>query len=114
MILTTWLMISAAIAVAVTLDMARLHLNRVGIPRAAWIIACIVAGPLAGAAYIWRRHAALKALIHAVWEAVGDSSEPLATRRQRLIALRNNGLISAEIYLRCWAELDMEKWRGGS
>jgi hypothetical protein len=110
-IFAVWLLTSAVIAVAITLDMHRLQLNRVGISRTGWIIACICTSPAAGIAYLWRRHAARKALISAVWKTIGDATEPLSVRRQRLITLRSNGLIGIEIYLACWNELEVEEWR---
>lgn len=103
-----WLLIAAATALAITFDMQALEMRRIGLSRAGWIIACIGVGPLAGAAYLVQRRIARRTMMLAVWQAVGDSKEPLAVRRQRLMALRSSALISMEIYLTCMEKLDAE------
>ncbi|RIV48801.1 hypothetical protein [Burkholderia pseudomallei] len=103
-----WLSCSAAIAFGIALDMHRLRVNRVGLRPIGWIVVSACLGPIAGAAYLIWRQAARIALIEAVWQFVGDASHPVDVRRERLIALKRNGLLGAPIFRACLAALDAE------
>ncbi|MGG1946831.1 hypothetical protein AB1286_18780 [Trinickia sp. NRRL B-1857] len=109
-----WFAAAAATALGITLDMGRLKVNRVGISRTGWILACAFAGPLAVGAYLYRRRIAWRALIDAVWQAAGDSSQPVHLRRQRLLALRNTGVIGRRVFLACWEELEADERSSGA
>lgn len=104
-----WFVAAAATALGIALDMRRLRVNRIGTSRTGWAVACVCAGPLAAGAYLYQRKAAWRALIDAVWLAVGDASHPVHVRRQRLLALRETGVIGRRVFLACWDELEAQK-----
>ncbi|MCW0080580.1 hypothetical protein [Burkholderia pseudomallei] len=101
-----WFAAAAVTALGIALDMRRLKVNRVGMSRIGWILACACAGPFVAGVYVYQRRAAWRALINAVWEAAGDDSHPVHVRRQRLLALRHTGVIGRQVYLACWEELE--------
>lgn len=107
MLKVLWLPISAGIALGVVLDMRRLRINRVGLPPAGWFLACLCAGPLAGAIYLILRRSARRKLINAVWQIVGDGSHPAHVRRARLLALERTGLVGTAILRVCLKALDV-------
>jgi hypothetical protein len=100
-----WFAAAAATASGIALDMRRLRVNRVGTSRTGWAVACALAGPIAGGVYLYQRRIAWRALVEAVWQAAGDGSQPLHVRRQRLLVLRNTGVIGRRVFLACWDEL---------
>ncbi|RQY65621.1 hypothetical protein [Burkholderia stagnalis] len=108
-----WFAAAATTALGIALDMRRLRVNRVGISRTGWVVACVCAGPLATGAYLYQRKAAWRALIDAVWQAAGDASHPVHVRRQRLLALRNTGVIGRRVFLACWEELEAQERLSG-
>lgn len=105
MFVSLWFAVAAATASGIALDMRRLRVNRVGMSRTGWAVACVVAGPLAGGAYLYRRRIAWRALLDAVWQAAGDRSQPVHVRRQRLLTLHHTGVIGRRVFLACWDEL---------
>ncbi|KVH31490.1 hypothetical protein WS88_28810 [Burkholderia cepacia] len=109
-----WFAAAAATALGIALDMRRLRVNRVGTSRTGWGVACACAGPLAAGAYLYWRKATWRALIDAVWQAAGDASHPVHVRRQRLLALRNTGVIGRRVFLACWEELEAQERLRGS
>jgi hypothetical protein len=68
---------------------------------------------LAAGAYLYQRKATWRALIDAVWQAAGDASHPVHVRRQRLLALRNTGVIGRRVFLACWEVLEAEERPSG-
>ncbi len=113
MLVSLWFAASAATALGIALDMERLRVNRIGTSRTGWLLACACAGPFAAGVYMYRRRAAWRSLIAAVWQAVGDESHPMHERRQRLLALRHTGVISSRVFLACWERLaDEERFPG--
>ncbi|MFM0042156.1 hypothetical protein [Paraburkholderia sediminicola] len=113
MLAVLWFAAAAATAVGISLDMRRLKVNRVGMSRIGWIVASACAGPFAASVYLYRRRTAWRALIDAVWQAIGDASQPLHVRRQRLMTLRNTGLIGGQVFLACWEQLEAEERHSG-
>ncbi len=101
-----WLSIAAGIALAAVLDMRRLRINRVGLTPTGWLLACLCAGPLAGAIYLVLRRSARQRLINAVWLIVGDGSHPAHIRRARLLDLERTGLVGTAIFRVCLKALD--------
>ena len=83
------------------IDMQRLMANRIGLPRAGWVLASLCAGPLAGIIYCVFRQRAKRSLVNAVWRLVGDASQPLDIRRNRLLALRHSGLVGVSVFKTC-------------
>ncbi|BCN13325.1 hypothetical protein RPSD_52100 (plasmid) [Ralstonia solanacearum] len=108
MLQIAWLSSAAAVALGIVLDMSRLRINRVGLPAACWIVACVCVGPLAGAAYLLRRRVVRRELIEAASELIGDSSHSVQIRRERLIALERNGVLGAAICRAGLAALEKE------
>jgi hypothetical protein len=104
-----WSLMAAATAVGVVLDMNRLLVNRIGLPRAGWVLASACAGPLAGTIYCVLRRRVKRSLVKAVWQLVGDVSQPRDVRRERLFALRRSGLVGTSIFRTCIETLDMER-----
>jgi hypothetical protein len=101
-----WLLIATGIAVALISDMRRLFVHRVGLSPIGWLFVCIGAGPLAIAAYLVCRQVVWRTLVDSVWQIVGDRSHPVDIRRQRLIALRCNGLIGLPLFRTCMKALN--------
>jgi hypothetical protein len=96
-----WLLMAAMTAVGVVVDMQWLMVNRIGLPRAGWVVVSIFAGPLAGVIYCLLRRRAKRSLVNAVWQLVGDASQPLDIRRDRLLALRHSGLVGGPVFRTC-------------
>ncbi|HEX7933048.1 MAG TPA: hypothetical protein VF573_08240 [Paraburkholderia sp.] len=113
MLAVLWFAAAAATALGISLDMRRLKVNRIGTSRTGWVVACACAGPFAAGAYLYRRRTAWRALIDAVWQATGDASQPLHVRRQRLMTLRDTGVIGRRVFLACWEELEAEERHSG-
>jgi len=105
MFVSLWFAAAATTASGIALDMQCLRVHRVGMSRTGWAVACAVAGPLAGGAYLYQRRIAWRALVEAVWQAAGDRSQPVHVRRQRLLALRHTRVIGRRVFLACWDEL---------
>ncbi|KAB0636917.1 hypothetical protein WT19_04110 [Burkholderia stagnalis] len=113
MFMSLWFAASAATALGIASDMQCLGVNCVGTSLKGWLLACACAGPIAAGVYIYRRRAVWRSLITAVWQAVGDESHPMHERRQRLLALRQTGVISRRVFLACWEQLkDEERFPG--
>lgn len=108
-----WFAAAAATASAIALDMRCLRVNRVGTSHTGWVVACAFAGPLAGCIYLYQRRIAWQALVDAVWQAIGDRSQPVHVRRQRLLALRNTGVVGRRVFLACWEELEADERTSG-
>lgn len=109
-----WMLAAAVAALAVTVDMRRLVIHRLGLTRTGWMLACAVGAPFAVALYLLLRYSATRKLIESAWTIVGDDSQPLGVRRERLIALRRAGLIGAPIYRACLRALEVGRsppWR---
>jgi hypothetical protein len=98
----------ATIAV-IRLDMKRLAARRVGVSLTSWAALCLCAWPLAGMAYLVRRRTAQEGLTQAAWQLVGDQSFPLHVRQERLITLRQTGLIGESLFLNCLQMLEKQK-----
>lgn len=109
-----WVTAAAATAVGISLDMRRLKVSHVGTSRSGWAVACACAGPLAAGAYLYLRRTTWRTLIDAVWQAAGDASQPMHLRRQRLLALRDTGVIGRPVFLACWQELEADERFPGS
>jgi hypothetical protein len=101
-----WFVVAAGVALATTLDMRRLAVNRVGLSRTAWLLLCAGAGPFAGVVYLVVRRAVWRDLVGSVWTMVGDGSHSVSVRRKRLVALRKSGLIGAPVFRHCLALLE--------
>lgn len=113
MFVDLWFAAAAATASGIAFDMRRLRINRVGTSLTGWAVACAFAGPLAGGVYLYHRRGAWRALVQAVWQAAGDHSHPIHVRRQRLLALRNTGVIGRRVFLACWEELQAAEETAG-
>jgi hypothetical protein len=100
-----WSLSSLLSALLIIIDMRRLGASRVGLEVSSWIAAALVLGPLAGLAYLFKRPAARRQLVEAVWRLIGDDSHPVSTRRARLDALRRSGIVGPAIYRTCLLEL---------
>lgn len=92
-------------ALVIVIDMRRLGASRVGLEVNSWVATSLVLGPLAGLAYLFKRPAARRQLVAAVWRLIGDDSHPVSTRRARLDALRRSGIVGPAIYRTCLREL---------
>ncbi|MEJ0003537.1 MAG: hypothetical protein WDN30_08205 [Pararobbsia sp.] len=103
-----WPIATAGIALGVVLDMRRLRINRAGLSRTGWVLACACAGPLAGAAYCVIRKRTRRRLIDSVWQLVGDATQSTHVRRERLVALQRSGLVSDAVFKACLVTLDTE------
>jgi len=102
-----WLAGAAVTTLGIGLDMHRLRVNRVGLLSfAGWAVAGVCIGPIAGAVYVFRRRATRRTLIDAVWQLVGDTSQPVHVRRRRLVALQQSDLVSPVIFRACSSVLD--------
>ncbi|MFC5431873.1 hypothetical protein ACFPTO_24220 [Paraburkholderia denitrificans] len=104
--ITLWFASVVATASGIALDMRCLKVNRVGLSRTGWALACALGGLPTVAFYLRQRRAVWRSLIDAVWQVAGDSSQPAHLRRQRLLALRNAGVIGQAVYRTCQAQLD--------
>lgn len=103
-----WLLMATGIAAAVISDMRRLSVHRVGLSAVGWSFVCAGAGPLAIAAYLACRRVVWRLLVDSVWKIVGDASYPVDVRRERLIALRRNGLIGVPVFVACMKALNTQ------
>lgn len=104
-----WALMAAVTTVCVVLDMQRLKVNRIVLPRAGWILASLCGGPLAGVIYCVLRRHAKRSLVRAVWQLVGDASQSLDVRREHLFALRRSGLVGMPVFRTCLETLDVER-----
>lgn len=114
MLATIWLALVAAVALGIGLDLGRLRTRRVGLSRVGWAVAALLVGPLAVAFYLPQRHKARAALVAATWTLVGDASQPVSIRLERLTALRQSELIGYPIYRACLRALDAEREHPGA
>jgi hypothetical protein len=101
-----WVVIALGVALAITFDMRRLVVHRVGLSCTTWLFVCAGTGPFAGVAYLFFRRAVWRELVDSVWQIVGDGSHPSSVRRKRLVALRGSGLIGAPVFRRCLVQLE--------
>ena len=86
-----WWSLSAVLsALVIVIDMHRLGASRVGLGASSWVVASVALGPLAVLAYLFKRPAARRQLVEAVWRLIGDDSHPVSMRRARLDALHRN------------------------
>lgn len=108
MVQLIWSGCAVTTALAIAFDMHQLRTRRIGLTLASWIVASACAGPIAGAIYLGKRAAAKRALVNAAWTLVGDASVPIHVRRDRLIALKQAGLMGPSIYRACSEVLDTE------
>ncbi len=103
-----WLMGALAVAGAITWDMRRLRVNRVGLASPAWWALCVLGWPLVIPAYlVWRRKVR-RQLVASVWHYVGDAGTPIAVRRRRLLALHRNEMVDDAIFEECRRQLDAD------
>lgn len=104
-----WWSLSAVLsALVIIIDMRRLGASRVGLGASSWVAASVALGPLAVLAYLFKRPAARRQLVEAVWRLIGDDSHPVSMRRARLDALRRSGIVGPTIYKTCLRELGQD------
>lgn len=104
-----WWSLSALLsALVIVIDMRRLGASRVGLVASSWVAASVALGPLAVLAYLFKRPAARRQLVEAVWRLIGDESHPVSMRRARLDALRRSGIVGPAIYRTCLRELGQD------
>lgn len=104
MFIAAWLISALVSWCAISLDMRRLVINRIGLTRAGWLIACAATGPLAGLMYLLLRERGRQALILAACTMLGDTA-PIDVRRIRLDALLASGLVGEPVYRACLKRL---------
>ena len=104
-----WLTGALAVAAAVSWDMRRLRVNRVGLHAPAWWALSVLAWPLVIPAYLLIRPKVRREVIASVWHYVGDASTPAALRRRRLLALHHNELVDDAIFEECLRQLDADE-----
>lgn len=101
-----WWSLSAVLsALVIVIDMRRLGASRVGLGGGFWVAASVALGPLAVLAYLFKRPAARRQLVEAVWRLIGDDSHPVSMRLARLDALHRSGIVGPAIYRTCLREL---------
>jgi hypothetical protein len=105
-----WLLGAAVVALGILLDLRRLIAGRIRASWVAWVVVGAFSGPIACAIYLFIRRRVRRKLVHAVWQIVGDELHPTRVRRQRLITLRDCGLVGPTIFRVCLKALA----RGGS
>lgn len=101
-----WWSLSALLsALVIVIDMRRLGTSRVGLGASSWVAASVALGPWTVLAYLFKRPAARRQLVEAVWRLIGDESHPVSMRRARLDALHRSGIVGPAIYRTCLREL---------
>ncbi|MGQ3003538.1 MAG: hypothetical protein ACT6UH_09070 [Hydrogenophaga sp.] len=101
-----WWSLSAVLsALVIVIDMRRLGASRVGLGTSSWVAASVALGPLAVLAYLFKRPAARRQLVEAVWRLIGGDSHPVSMRRARLDALHRSGIVGSSIYKACLNQL---------
>ncbi|VVE48663.1 hypothetical protein PCO31111_04585 [Pandoraea communis] len=107
-LMLSWLVVAGLVAVAITLDMRRLRVNRAGLSVAGWAMTCAAAGALAAVPYLIQRRRVRRQLLAATWVLIGDESQSAALRRERLDTLWRNGLLGESIFRACAERLESE------
>lgn len=105
-VVVTWMAMSALVAVSIALDMRQLRTNRVWLTLSAWLLVCAGSAGLAAVPYLLFRRAVRRDLVAAAMTLIGDESDCIAIRRQRLATLRHSGLLSDSVFLICKDQLD--------
>ncbi len=103
-----WALVASAIALTIALDLRRLHLSRVGLPTLGWVIASLILGPMIIPVYRIQRRRAYGEMLDVVWQFVGDSTYPVERRRERLVALHAQGLVSTALLATCLESIELE------
>lgn len=106
-----WLMGALAVAGAITWDMRRLRVNRVGLPSPAWWALCVPGWPLVILAYLVLRRKVRRQLVASVWHYVGDEHAAPSLRHTRLLALHRHGLVAESIFEECLQQIETDRSR---
>ncbi len=101
-----WLTGALVVASAVSWDMRRLRVNRVGLNAPAWWALSVLGWPLVVPAYLLFRPKVRREVIASVWHYVGDANTPIAVRRRRLLALHRNEMVDDSIFEECLKQID--------
>ena len=101
-----WLTAALLVAAAISWDMRRLRVNRVGLSAPAWWALCVLGWPLVVLAYLFIRPRVRREVIASVWHYVGDESTPASVRRRRLLALHRNEMVNDAIFEECLRQID--------
>lgn len=103
-----WLTAALLVAAAISWDMRRLRVNRVGLSAPAWWALCVLGWPLVVPAYLLIRPKVRREVIASVWHYVGDESTPAPVRRRRLLALHRNEMVDDAIFDECLREIEAQ------
>ena len=96
-----WILGALLSALAIVIDMRRLGASKVGLTAPWWCVVCALTGPLALLGYLVARKKVRRQMVDSVWRFVGGATHPLATRKARLRAMKQAGLIGPAIYKSC-------------
>ncbi|WP_321926892.1 hypothetical protein [Paraburkholderia guartelaensis] len=101
-----WLGLALTTALAIAFDMRRLRVNYVWLSMTGWSLLCACAGAAAAIPYLALRWRVRRNLIAAAWALIGDESHTPELRQQRLIALKQSGLVGDVVFRICLRRLN--------